>query len=344
VTRVAAGGSAALALAATLLMACGADPSWTPRETRAQSDGGGETRSAGGVDDTVTGPRSPRSLDDGALRRAPPPVPLTRDAEAERASRGGSARAQARDGAERTVSPDGAIPTPTSGGEPVPDGVLLARSLGGSEDPGVVRRYWLYLPPSYDAGRGWPLLLYLHGSSLRGDDLERVRRYGLPWFLDRGEHIPFVVAAPQLPAGRRWVDTARLRELLDSLQATLRIDPQRIYVTGFSMGAGGAWRVAEAMPDRLAAAAPISATTPPPLEASVRALARVPIRAYHGDQDRDASHADAAAMVDAIRAAGGEAELVTLPGEDHDIVNVVYGDSTLYRWLLSHRRDPGRTP
>jgi len=64
-------------------------------------------------------------------------------------------------------------------------------------------RYWRYLPAGYreDGGKRWPLLIWLHGRSLRGDDLERVTRYGPPSFLDERDDFPFVAVCPQLPRG-----------------------------------------------------------------------------------------------------------------------------------------------
>ena len=41
--------------------------------------------------------------------------------------------------------------------------------------------YLLYLPPDYDAGKkAWPLLVFLHGSGERGDDLELSLTPGSP--------------------------------------------------------------------------------------------------------------------------------------------------------------------
>lgn len=339
-------------LAACLAVAC--DAPWRDSE----HDGVRETDSpveAGSraSDETQAGSRANDGIAAGARTGsypsgAPPPDPLRGGAPLE-TRQGTPGRAVPLTRGSDLAQADGrAVPTPARPG-PAGDpaaaglasdtvGVLLARRLGGDSRNPTVERYWLYLPLSFTRREAWPLLLYLHGRSLRGEDLDRVRSYGLPWLLDRGQHVPFVVAAPQLPSGQRWVDTQRLGELVDTLLAGLPIDRERVYVTGFSMGAGGVWQVATALPEVFAAAAPVAATTPAPSASAVRALRRLPIRVYHGDRDEDASYADAVRMVDALRAAGADAALVTLHGEDHDIVNEVYADSTLYRWLLSHRR------
>lgn len=222
-----------------------------------------------------------------------------------------------------------------------PDSVgrLLPRRLD-EPDRVTIENYFLYLPPGFDAeDRDWPVLVYLHGRSLRGDDLDLVTRYGIPSLLARGRQLPFIVFAPQLPDGQHWVDVDRAWELLDeTVLDRYPVDEDRIYVTGFSMGGGGAWRFAVRHADRLAAAVPISASTPPPSEAWTEALSDLPMLVYHGDEDALAPYEPAVAMVEHLREAGQEIDLVTLEGEGHGIVQDVYRNPELYIWLLAHER------
>jgi dipeptidyl aminopeptidase/acylaminoacyl peptidase len=63
----------------------------------------------------------------------------------------------------------------------------------------------------------------------------------------------------------------------------------------------------------------------------------VHVWAIHGTDDESVPASDSQEMVDAIRAAGGEARIELLPGRDHNIVDV-YDRKDLYTWLLEHRR------
>ncbi|MDA7922236.1 hypothetical protein N9B73_10810, partial [Verrucomicrobiales bacterium] len=139
-------------------------------------------------------------------------------------------------------------------------------------------RYWLYLPEGDDqlAGKKWPLLLYLHGSSLRGNDLEMLKRYGPPSFVEKRKDFPFLTVSPQLPEGGWPAD--RLSVLLDELLETYPIDPERIYLSGVSLGAMGAWTFAAAEPDRIAALVPICAHGPVSV---AEVLTEMPIWAFH---------------------------------------------------------------
>lgn len=229
--------------------------------------------------------------------------------------------------------------TPREPSWPDSVGRLLPRRL---DDPDrvTIENYFLYLPPGIETGdREWPVLIYLHGRSLRGDDLDLVTRYGIPSLLARGRHLPFIVLAPQLPDGQHWVDADRAWKLLEeAVLDRYAVDEDRIYLTGFSMGGGGAWRFAARHADRLAAAVPISASTPPPSEAWTDALSDLPMLVYHGDEDPLAPYEPAVAMVEHLREAGQEIDLITLEGEGHGIVQDVYRDPQLYVWLLAHER------
>jgi predicted peptidase len=102
--------------------------------------------------------------------------------------------------------------------------------------------YLLFLPGGYEKNISthWPLILYLHGGSLRGTDVESVRKLGLPHKVETEPNFPFVVVSPQCPPGEIWTDVEALNALLDRVQNNYRIDADRIYVTGHSMGGRGA--------------------------------------------------------------------------------------------------------
>jgi len=99
----------------------------------------------------------------------------------------------------------------------------------------------VFVPASYATTpeTHWPLILYLHGGSLRGDDVEWLRTVGLPHRLESEPDFPFVVVSPQCPAGEIWTDAEAIDALLDRVVYDYRIDPQRIYITGHSMGGRG---------------------------------------------------------------------------------------------------------
>jgi predicted peptidase len=196
--------------------------------------------------------------------------------------------------------------------------------------------FQLYLPRGYDqpAAPKWPLIVFLHGSGERGDDIERVKLHGPPKVVQGKPDFPFIVVSPQAKAGQRW-DTARLNALLDDLLERLPIDPQRIYLTGLSLGGHGTWKWAAELPGRFAAIAPVCGVGE---VASACKLKDVPVWAFHGDADSVVPFAASQSMVQALRGCGGEVRFTAYPGVDHDSWTATYDNPALYEWFLQHRR------
>jgi predicted esterase len=195
--------------------------------------------------------------------------------------------------------------------------------------------YLLYLPQGYeeDSEKLWPLVLFLHGSGEIGDDLDMVRRCGLPKLAEEGQSFPFILVAPQSQR-EEWFWLAATQEaLLDEVCANHRVDPDRVYVTGFSMGGRGAWMQALENPDRYAAIAPICGSIPEPEE--TKRIRRIPVWAFVGEEDGDQT---IRRMVEAHQSYGGDAKLTVYPNTGHDAWTPTYANPEFYEWLLGQRR------
>lgn len=214
--------------------------------------------------------------------------------------------------------------------------------LAGSLQQPIRLRYLLYLPAAYRAtAELWPLVLFLHGSGERGDDLSLVERHGLPRLLAQPADRPFIAIAPQCPADTRWsMHLESLAALLDEVSARERVDPARIYLTGLSLGGSGAWHLATAYPERFAALAPICGSSDW-LGGTTEPLCRLrdlPVWVFHGAQDQVVPLAHSQRMVEALRACGGNPRLTIYPEVGHNSWNQAYADPALERWLLQQRR------
>src|SRR6266508_6921370 len=104
-----------------------------------------------------------------------------------------------------------------------PSSPWVERTFPDAQSRSVVR-YLLCLPAAYETAPGpWPLILFLHGAAERGEDLELVKREGLPRILERHRDFPFAVVSPQCPRRRRWsLDV--LDRLLTDVLGRLRVD------------------------------------------------------------------------------------------------------------------------
>ncbi len=199
--------------------------------------------------------------------------------------------------------------------------------------------FQLFVPRA--AGQGhdrWPLLIFLHGSGERGDDISRVKVHGPPKIADRNPDFPFILISPLLPADQDW-DVAKLDAIVDRALATLPIDPSRVYLTGLSRGGHASWRWAAAEPGRFAAVAPVAGRGD---TREACALKGKPVWAFHGDRDDVVTPEGSFAMVRAIRACGGNPRLTIYPDLGHNAWDPAYDDPALYLWLLSHRLEGPR--
>jgi len=196
--------------------------------------------------------------------------------------------------------------------------------------------YLLYLPPGYEAetpAKKWPLMLFLHGAGERGDDLNKVKVHGPPKIV-ASKDLPFIVVSPQCPKDQWW-DIQRLSALLDEVERKQRVDPERIYVTGLSMGGFGSWAMAAHEPRRFAAIAPICGGGDPK---QVRKYKHLPVWVFHGAKDRVVPLERSKQMVDALKKHQADVSFTVYPNAGHDSWTKTYNNPALYDWFMDHKR------
>lgn len=198
-------------------------------------------------------------------------------------------------------------------------------------------QYLFFLPKDYDADaeKAWPLLLFLHGAGERGDNVEAVAVHGPPKRVAKEPEFaakcPFIIVSPQCRNGRFW-SPGQLQALLDDIEKQYKVDKNRIYVTGLSMGGFGTWMLTADKPERFAAAAPICGGFD---VKQAEKLVDVPLWAFHGDADPTVAVKLTQDMVKAIEDAGGKKVKMTIyPGVGHDSWTKTYENQELYDWFL----------
>lgn len=200
-------------------------------------------------------------------------------------------------------------------------------------------RYWLYTPS--DPTENMPLIVYLHGGSGKGDDLNLITAVdGFPQYLQSGQlgDVRAYVVIPQLPSTQKgWVNAAEsISELIDHTVSTYKINKSNISLTGHSMGGTGTWKLACTYPSLFARIAPLSGSirnTPDIIDN----LKNIPVRAFVGSADTIVPPDSSKEVIAALKAAGGSAEITVFDGADHfSVPSLTFLDTNidLIGWLI----------
>ena len=124
---------------------------------------------------------------------------------------------------------------------------------------GLTMQYLLSYPENMAVEECLPLIVFLHGAGERGGDLQQIKAHGIPQMLKEGLPVRAVILAPQLPDDRYVWNTVP-HELMTLIRQTAKhyhVDPDRISITGLSMGGYGTWEMGLAYPGEFSALAPI---------------------------------------------------------------------------------------
>lgn len=234
-------------------------------------------------------------------------------------------------------------------------GQFLERSVTVA---GEARRYQVFVPATSARAARPPVILFLHGSNERGDDNRKQTMVGIGSYVRRHQdEFPAIVVFPQAPAGKEWNQLADMT--FAQLAAAMKEfggDPDRVYLTGLSMGGFGVWDYALRAPDRFAALVPICGglvtekrpsmsiarlvTEPDPYAVAARELKDVPTWIFHGAKDHVVSPEFSRRMNAALNAAGArDLRYTEFPNLKHNIWNPTYLDTPeLWTWLFAQKR------
>lgn len=215
------------------------------------------------------------------------------------------------------------------------NGLQMEKSLKTEYRKPVEINYLIYLPDDYDTKEQVPLLLFLHGAGERGNDLKLVKKHGPPKLIEEGKKFPFIVVSPQCPLNKRW-NTSDLIALLDYIVDKYKVDKNKIYVTGLSMGGNGTWRLAAEIPERIAAIIPICGWGD---LFEICFLGKMPVWAFHGAKDPVIPVKASQDLVDRLNMCGGNAKLTIYPEAEHDSWTETYNNPEIYEWLLNQSLD-----
>jgi acetyl esterase/lipase len=219
---------------------------------------------------------------------------------------------------------------------------------------GALHRYVVYLPENWSPNQSWPVILFLHGSGERGSEGLDQTQIGLPQAIRlHPERWPFIVVMPQVPfSHHHWTDPDMMAVAMAALNDEVKEfhgDPERLILTGLSLGGYGAWEIARTYPRHFAALVPVCGgvfwsyqperwreVNTLPAEYA-RVVGRTPTWMFHGADDPVVVPRQSQLMFQALKSAGGDVRLWEYAGVRHNVWDRAYSEPQLPRWLLAQR-------
>jgi poly(3-hydroxybutyrate) depolymerase len=218
-------------------------------------------------------------------------------------------------------------------------------------ESGEIMPYSLYVPTSYNGKKPFPLVVLLHGSGANEESFfTGGQQRQVPTV---AEERGFLVVAPlgyratggygrttstssQDPQAvrRRELSEADVLHVIDLMRQTYKVDDDRIYLLGHSMGAAGAWHLGAKFPERWAALACVAGSGTP---SSLERMRNLPQLVVHGDADEVVPVERSRAMVEEMKRLGIEHRYIEVRDGDHNSIVERYIEDA-FAFFEKHRR------
>ena len=195
--------------------------------------------------------------------------------------------------------------------------------------------YILHIPEMGNEKK--PLIVFLHGSGEKGINTEKVKTHG-PFKYLKDHEIDAFVLAPKCLENEYW-DEQVLYLLISKIIKENKIDGNRIYLTGLSMGAWGAWNLVVAHPETFAAFVSIAGFVDRiPMIENCK-IAAIPTRIFHGLLDDVVNVDYSIAVYKKLKNCSSAVSLTIFDNANHDSWSRVYDNSEIYDWMLKQTKN-----
>ncbi|MDF2189275.1 dienelactone hydrolase family protein [Paraflavitalea sp. CAU 1676] len=220
----------------------------------------------------------------------------------------------------------------------------------------------IWTPANFDSSKVYPWVVALHGAgevSADGSDAQLtskiVNNYNFSNLLSRADRLGFLVVQPQLVLSlNEWMPGFRpayINQAINYALANYKVDPQRMYMTGLSMGGGACWEYVTSSienANRVAALIPICGTW---ISGDWRFIgsSNIPVWAFHAADDETVSVKATQQAISNIKASAAKPEprYTEYAKGGHAVWGTAYGTDALYTWMLSQTNSnivPDPTP
>jgi len=237
-----------------------------------------------------------------------------------------------------------------------PQDMTFFSSVDESNQP-----YAIYIPENFDATKEYPLVVFLHGAlSNHRLGLRRVfgkgniqgPEFGTPGFVPPQndlevtrfypelKSVDYIVVAPfaRGTAGYQGIPEQDVFDMLADVKSKFKIDENRMYLTGLSMGGGGTLWVGLTHPDMWAAIAPVCPAPPAGTDELAMNAFNFPVHLFVGDRDGLMTRSDA--WYEMFKENDVDVKYIIYPGIAHNSWEYAYDNGFIFDWFAQFERNP----
>ena len=210
--------------------------------------------------------------------------------------------------------------------------------------------YRILKPLNYNSNKQYPVHLFLHGAGERGNDNVSQLVHGGKLFLkkENREQYNSWVIFPQAQKNDWWgyndpyefdynVKESKAMslvvKLMDDFTQRKDVNPNKVFVSGLSMGGMGTFVILNLRPEMFAAATPICGDGDPSLVSNYSK--KVPVWIFHGSDDTVVSPKKSLKMAKAIIENGGSPKITFYENVGHDSWNNAFAEKDFLKWIHS---------
>ena len=234
--------------------------------------------------------------------------------------------------------------TPSGGDTPSGETPVETYSIPSTYELSSYSGIQYYLTVPENATTNMPLIIFLHGSGEAGSHTAAggtLQAINMRNYAATKKFISLVPVSPSSDStARNWEygqNTANVKAVIDKVANDYKVDKNRIYIWGFSMGGRGTFNMIDKYPSYFRAATVVSNC--PAAGNSAANISKTPVRMILGssESDYDYYHNCMSNIFNEVKGLGGEIYYEELPGVTHESMSASLDYNSVFDWLLKYK-------
>lgn len=231
--------------------------------------------------------------------------------------------------------------------KPGPQVLTFHSDVDDTEQP-----YAIYIPNNFSEKKKYPLVVMLHGAGSNHrlalkrvfgkSNLEGENDVEASLYFPKLKEVNYIVVSPLARGtmGYQGIAEKDVWDMIANVKKRFKIDENRTYLTGLSMGGGGTMWIGLTRPDFWAAIAPVCPAPPTETVAFLENASNLPVHFFQGADDPVVKAEITRKWVEDFKNAGSKVAYVEYPGVKHDSWVNAYKEGFIFNWFDKFERNP----